>query len=112
MASVCWNHRFGCFGSKASSLTGMWGPDVWIEEDVTVVVVSMGVPRFAVENWVVRLCTREEDGNGGSAVAAATWSRSASERSRLPNIAAGVLSGSPIWQVNTTTAKCVLTLLT
>ena len=90
----------------------MCGPDIRIEEEVTVVViVSIGVPRFAVENWVVRLCTGEEDGDGGSAVAAATRSRSASERSRLPNIAAGVLTGSPIWQVNTTTAEYVLTLL-
>ena len=91
----------------------MCGPVVRIEEDVTVVlVVSMGMPRFAVENWVVRLCTGEEDGDSGSAVAVAMRSRSASERFWLPNIAAGVLSGSPIWQVNTTTAKCVLTLLT
>ena len=91
----------------------MCGPDIRIEEDVTVVVVvSIGVPRFAVENWVVRLCAGEEDGDSGSAVAAATRSRYASESSRLPNIAAGVRSGSPIWQVNTTTAKYVLTLLT
>ena len=51
MASVCWNHRLGCFGSKASSLPGMCGPDILMGLDVTVVVVvSIGEPIFVVEN--------------------------------------------------------------
>ena len=51
MASVCWNYHLGCFGSKASSLTGMCGPDVLMGLDFTVVVVvSIGEPIFVVEN--------------------------------------------------------------
>ena len=51
---------------------------------------------------------REEDGDGGSAVAAATRRRSVSERSRVTNIIAAVQSGSPIWQSYTTRVEIVL----
>ena len=87
MVSVCWNHRLGCLASKGSSLTGMLGPDMRTAEGVVVlVVVYIGVPTCAVENWEDRLQTGEEDGDGGKAVAVATRSSSASDKSQLVNI--------------------------
>ena len=59
----------------------------------------------------MRLCTREEDGDSGSAVAVATRRRSTSERFRVPNIIAAVQSGSPIWQMNTTRVEYILTFI-
>ena len=99
MASVCWNHRLGCLESKGSSLTGTWGPDVKLEGlAVVVVVVSTGVLICAVESWEARLRTKEEEGDGSKAVAAATGSSSASGRSWLVNISLRVQSGSLIWR--------------
>ena len=53
---------------------------------MAVVMVSIEVPICAVNSWEARLRTGEEEGDSGKAVAAATQSSSASDKSQLEDI--------------------------